>query len=53
MADAQVVQVGNGRGQGRAEAGDHLGTLIPQRGQVAPTHPSQDQTVRRFATLHV
>jgi hypothetical protein len=52
MTDAEIVQVRERRGHGRAETGYHLSGLPAQPGQIATGYAPQDEAVRRIAPFH-
>jgi hypothetical protein len=52
MTDAEIVQISESRGYGRAETGNHISGLPPQPGQIGTNHAPQHETVRRIASLY-
>jgi hypothetical protein len=52
VADAQVVEVCDDRDHGRAEAGDHLGRLPAELGEVPSGDVPQNQPIRGVASFY-
>jgi hypothetical protein len=52
MTDAEIVEVGEGCGHRGPETGDHLRGLLPQPGEIAPSHAPQDEAVRRIGPFY-